>query len=96
MKVAKICGRTTDGTDVPEVLGKLGGESLDKALHSCVKWQCRQTGATFADEDVARIFEMMECVREYYIEATINQMLTYCEENKMSLLCGVIDVDEVN
>lgn len=95
MKMAKICGRKTDGTDVLEVLGKLGGESLDKALYSCVKWQCKQTGGVFSEDDVVRILEMVECVREYYIEATINQMITHCEENKMCLLWGVIEVDVV-
>ena len=93
MKMAKICGRKTDGTDVLEVLGKLSGECLDKALHSCVKWQCKQTDGMFSEEDVVRISEMVECVREYYIEATINQMITWCEESEMSLLCGVIEVD---
>lgn len=52
-----------------------------------------QSGLSASEEDIKKIFVMMQCVREYYIEATVNQMLTFCEKNKMTLLCGVIEVE---
>lgn len=90
---ATICGKRTDGTDVLEVLEKLSITDLDKTLYACVRWQCRQSGLSASEADIRKIFVMMQCVREYYIEATVNQMMSFCEKNKMTLLYGVIEVE---
>lgn len=90
---AWICHKKTDGTDVLEVLEKLSTTDLDKTLDACVRWQCMQSGLSASEEDIKKIFVMMQCVRGYYIEATVNQMLTFCERNNFKgLWWGTIEM----
>lgn len=89
---AKICGRETNGMDVYEALVDLTREEIHETLASCVRWQvCRLNKGTM--KDVKRVIPLVECVAEAYIEATVNQMMSfYGDDDGWSFRWGTIEI----